>query len=564
MTRTTRSQRGHLSIWAAALFAATLAPSCAKKAEPSGELILAIQTDMSIPKDIDAVWIEIYTYGSLVFQNRYEVGPAGVKIPATLALQADPGKSPPVSIRVISERQAVTRTLREVVTTIPPERVATLRVPIQWLCDGSGQRVPDTKPQQFINGCPAGQTCIDGACAASDVDSSQLPAFKSGDVFGGGTGDGDGSCFDTLSCFATSVPLQVDAATCSADASALGAADAQNLNVALQLPVGGDGICDSTHCLVPLDASADWAFQNNTLTLPPAVCARLKAGTVQSVVATAACATKTSATPTCGPWSSVGGAGDDGGAGTGGSGGTSGSGGAAGVDGGAGAAGSGGVGGSSGSGGVAGVDGGAGTGGSAGTASGGTAGASGASGTAGAAGACSLTLCGGACVDTQTDVTNCGSCGHQCATGGFCTNGDCGSEWAGWRMPNPVAAGLPNPASYDTTTPGVVLDNVTGLMWERVVAPNGYAWADAKTYCASLTLAGHNNWRLPTEIELVSLVDYTASPAIDATAFPGTSSYFWSSSPVAGDSINAWVVSFINGYPMFNDVTIPFNVRCVR
>ena len=36
--------------------------------------------------------------------------------------------------------------------------------------------------------------------------------------------------------------------------------------------------------------------------------------------------------------------------------------------------------------------------------------------------------------------------------------------WARWPMPNPTTAGLPNPQSYDTTTPGVVVDNVTDCM----------------------------------------------------------------------------------------------------
>jgi hypothetical protein len=256
--------------------------------------MLSLQTDMSIPKDIDAVWIEISKYGNTVFRNRYDVGPSGVKIPATLAVEADPGKSPPVTIRVISQQGTTTRTLREVVTTVPPDRTAMLRVPIEWLCDGSGEQIPNTTPPQFKNTCPARQTCQSGTCTTSTVDSSKLPTFKHADVFGGGNGDGTGKCFDTLGCFATPVPLQVDTTTCTADVSQLvggsvgsGAGGAPTkLNVALELPAGGDGICDSNKCLVPLDEQTVWTVSNTTVTLPKAVCDRLQSGAAQAVVAT--------------------------------------------------------------------------------------------------------------------------------------------------------------------------------------------------------------------------------------------------------------------------------------
>jgi hypothetical protein len=133
-------------------------------------------------------------------------------------------------------------------------------------------------------------------------------------------------------------------------------------------------------------------------------------------------------------------------------------------------------------------------------------------------------------------------------------------------MPNPVAAGLPNPASYDTSTPGVVVDGVTHLMWQRTPSAQTYDWADAQTYCEALSLAGHDDWRLPTEIELYSLVDFTRSgPAIDTTAFPGTpSSQFWSSTPSASTASFAWYVNFPFGDVNTFATTSAFTVRCVR
>jgi hypothetical protein len=133
-------------------------------------------------------------------------------------------------------------------------------------------------------------------------------------------------------------------------------------------------------------------------------------------------------------------------------------------------------------------------------------------------------------------------------------------------MPDPGSGG-PGMASYDTATAGVVVDRVTRLMWQRQVAPGGHDWAQAGAYCACLQLAGHDDWRLPTRIELVSLVDYTRSfPAIDPQAFPDTpGEWFWTSTERADETENAWFVYFENGYSHHHEKDEPnYRVRCVR
>ncbi len=147
------------------------------------------------------------------------------------------------------------------------------------------------------------------------------------------------------------------------------------------------------------------------------------------------------------------------------------------------------------------------------------------------------------CKDLTADVANCTMCGNACAVGADCSASGC-SDWAKWPMTNPVSTGLPNPAAYVGMT-GYVLDTMTGLWWQNPVdgqndqnksCAGGCTAAEAITYCENLTLAGRSDWRVPTRIELVSIVDYTQhAAALDPVAFAGAPAgpvAYWSSSTV--------------------------------
>jgi hypothetical protein len=72
-------------------------------------------------------------------------------------------------------------------------------------------------------------------------------------------------------------------------------------------------------------------------------------------------------------------------------------------------------------------------------------------------------------------------------------------------------------------------------------------WEIALQYCEGLSLAGHDDWRLPNVRELQSIVDYgLSSPAIQPL-FRVSTSMYWSSSPAAGEPGAAWGVELKNG-----------------
>jgi hypothetical protein len=335
--------------------AVALASGCSADKKVSGELILAVQTDMSLPKDVDSVRIDVVSFGNVVFKNTYPVGAGGLRIPATLGILPGSNARALITIRVIASQRGKPRMLREVVTTVPETRLATLRLPIQWISDGSANQPDSTNPEDIRSTCPDGQTDIAGACVAWDVDSSTLPDYKAEDVFGGGKEDGSGgSCFDTATCLMGAATVQVDPTGCTASLPAGIGVDASRVNVGLVLPPGGDGICDDadTQCFIPLDAnsSAGWipvAGSSSTgtdvppgevdaavgtklhrqagagngdalsgpitaIALPKKVCDKIRAGSVHGVVVSASCASKLPSVPTCGPWSSVTGSGGGG------------------------------------------------------------------------------------------------------------------------------------------------------------------------------------------------------------------------------------------------------------
>lgn len=127
-----------------------------------------------------------------------------------------------------------------------------------------------------------------------------------------------------------------------------------------------------------------------------------------------------------------------------------------------------------------------------------------------------------------------------------------------------VRGGGSQPAARYTSTAETVLDNGTGLTWERTVDVGSFNHAEAMARCATLTTAG-GGWRSPSINELETLVDVSvASPAIHSLTFPLTpASLFWSRNVQVVDTSQGWTVNFDNG-TVARALTTALPVRCVR
>jgi len=95
-----------------------------------------------------------------------------------------------------------------------------------------------------------------------------------------------------------------------------------------------------------------------------------------------------------------------------------------------------------------------------------------------------------------------------------------------------------------------VLDQETGLVWQKRPITDPMPWYEAIRHCYGLEGGGRHGWRLPGQAELASLVDYDESePALPAghpfeEIQPGK---FWSANTFPGHNSsldNAWLVDF--------------------
>jgi hypothetical protein len=178
----------------------------------------------------------------------------------------------------------------------------------------------------------------------------------------------------------------------------------------------------------------------------------------------------------------------------------------------------------------------------------------------------------GAC-NVPTGATNCGSytcdatllqCKTQCSSNADCAQGLLCStptchvswEWVRWDVTKP--------RSYARTT-DTVLDGQTGLMWQRDYATD-QSWDGANGYCETLTAGNFSDWRLPTRIELLSILIPELNPPIDSRfLMPATAGRFWTSTRYAGGS-GTWYVDFAykSLKSEYEVMTTPLSVRCVR
>ena len=130
------------------------------------------------------------------------------------------------------------------------------------------------------------------------------------------------------------------------------------------------------------------------------------------------------------------------------------------------------------------------------------------------------------------------------------------------------AKGYCFPKSLDATNAQVVVDNNTGLVWQRKL-PLTYEgctgndgayclYQQAVDFCEDLELENFDDWRLPTPDEIATIIDYGRTPAINSDKFSIPKSSFRDFWTMAG-----LYVDFTKGSIKSGDSSAKL-VRCVR
>lgn len=160
---------------------------------------------------------------------------------------------------------------------------------------------------------------------------------------------------------------------------------------------------------------------------------------------------------------------------------------------------------------------------------------------------------------------------------GACVESQCGShKWACWKMPNPASSPstVPNHQTYTDLGNGAVRDDITCLVWEKANPATQGTWQASVDRCAALaanSYAGFSDWRLPTRVELASIVDVTNGSKGFAAIFALTSGYYdtasWWYETITGQSTSGFHFGYgTNGFTsnavaMGNSNNV---ARCVR
>lgn len=140
--------------------------------------------------------------------------------------------------------------------------------------------------------------------------------------------------------------------------------------------------------------------------------------------------------------------------------------------------------------------------------------------------------------------------------------GDAGANvdltWSRWEASGDMPRGLAKNGD-------IVTDPTTGLLWPVKYDPSPVTFDDAPARCAALRTGDFDDWRVPTRIELVSIVKYIeVGPATDSIFDDTPADVFWTSSRAAASPDEGYAIDFQEGAVQTEGVRTSHWLRCVR
>jgi hypothetical protein len=271
-----------------------------KGAPADSGLVVIVKTDLALPKDVDRLTLDVSQGGKLLLHEDQLLGAGHLLVPAEFRVPPT-GNTAPALIRGVAYKDGKPAIERSAVTPIPAASVGVVQLAMNYLCVG-------TANADGTSTCGVERTCNQGACqtAVTTAEARVAVAARDGGADGGdaGAATATNGCFDVGACFAAATPATIEPVTCSLPLPAQ--ADQARLNVALELPAGGAGVCGAKACWVVLDHAPDgWIVEGTRIRLAASICQPQGGAPIPTVVVTTSCGAKTAGTPSCGTWSRV-------------------------------------------------------------------------------------------------------------------------------------------------------------------------------------------------------------------------------------------------------------------
>ena len=153
-------------ILCAALAVVAAASGCAE--EKATQIVVAVATNLSVPKEMDSVNVHIGYKGAVKANLNYNLDPGkpnSFELPATVAIHAAKEPKVPITITVTGKKASTDVVARTATLSFVEGRILLLKMDLLRSC-----------VKQYKT-CSTGATCTAKGCVSSNVDASKLPDY---------------------------------------------------------------------------------------------------------------------------------------------------------------------------------------------------------------------------------------------------------------------------------------------------------------------------------------------------------------------------------------------------
>ena len=118
-------------------------------------------------------------------------------------------------------------------------------------------------------------------------------------------------------------------------------------------------------------------------------------------------------------------------------------------------------------------------------------------------------------------------------------------------------------AIYMDLRDGSVTDLRADFTWEKGDDKTRRSWQEAVDYCDSLELGGKDNWRLPTNQELLTITEYGRSQNVMNEIFSYVEGNYWTATPHPGETDRYLTIGYFDSDSNAHPVSSTHLVRCI-